>query len=258
MHYVKRNFLGGRSPTSVTQANRDVLDWCRTLAGQRIHGTTKEQPLQRFQGIEQRQLKPLPPTVYDLATWKQVTLHRDCYGVFEQSFYSAPFRLIGQRLWVRGGSREVRLYTGDYLLVATHPRAEHPGQRFTHPDHLPPEKLPGLEWTRERCFALAAEVGPATTELVQTLFDDPVVDRHGRAVRVLKLRDQVGAERLEAACARALRFGDLTYRTFKRILDQGLEADAPPAPPAPAPARTFVRNATELLGHVFGGFTSWN
>jgi transposase len=258
VHYVKRNFLGGRSPTSVTQANRDVLDWCRTLAGHRIHGTTKEQPLQRFQGIEQMQLKPLPPTAYDLATWKQVTLHRDCYVVFEQSFYSAPFRLIGQRLWVRGGSREVRLYTGDYLLVATHPRAEHPGQRFTHPDHLPPEKLPGLEWTRERCFALAAEIGPATTELVQTLFDDPVVDRHGRAVRVLKLREQVGAERLEAACARALRFGDLTYRTFKRILDQGLEADTPPAPPAPAPARTFVRTATELLGHVFGGLTLWN
>jgi len=258
VHYVKRNFLGGRSPTTITQANRDVLDWCRTLAGQRIHGTTKEQPLQRFHSTEQELLQPLPPTAYDLATWKQVTLHRDCYVVFEQSFYSAPFRLLGQRLWVRAGTREVRLYTGDYLLVATHPRAEHPGQRFSHPDHLPPEKLPGLEWTRERCLALAAEIGPATVELVQTLFDDPVVDRHGRAVRVLKLREQVGAQRLEAACTRALHYGDLTYRTFKRILEQGLEADAPPAPPSAAPARTFVRTATELLGHVFGGLSTWN
>jgi len=257
VHYVKRNFLGGRSPTSITQANRDVLDWCRTLAGQRIHGTTKEQPLQRFQCIEQLQLKPLPATSYELASWKQALLHRDCYIVFEQAFYSAPFRLIGQRLWVRGGSHDVRLYTGDYLLVATHPRADHPGQRQTHPDHLPPEKLPGLEWTRERCQALAAEIGPATTELVQILFADPVVDRHGRAVRVLKLREQVGAERLEAACARALRFGDLTYRTLKRILDQGLETDVPALPPSAPPARTFARTAGELLGHVFGGLL-WN
>ena len=257
VHYVKRNFLGGRSPTTITQANLDVLDWCRTLAGQRIHGTTKEQPIVRFQSTEQPRLNPLPPTAYELARWKQVTLHRDCYVVFEQSFYSAPFRLVGQRLWVRGGTREVRIYTGDYLLLATHPRAEHPGQRFTHPDHLPPEKLPGLEWTRDRCQALAAEIGPATSELVQTLFDDPVMDRHGRAVRVLKLCEQVGAERLEAACARALHFGDLTYRTLKRILDQGLEADVPAlAPPAPLP-RTFARTAGELLGHVFGGLL-WN
>ena len=27
VHYVKRNFLGGREPTTITQANRDVLRW---------------------------------------------------------------------------------------------------------------------------------------------------------------------------------------------------------------------------------------
>ncbi len=53
VHYVKRNFLGGREPTTITQANRDVLRWVNTTAGQRIHGTTKERPLERFQ-IEQR------------------------------------------------------------------------------------------------------------------------------------------------------------------------------------------------------------
>jgi hypothetical protein len=51
----------------------------------------------------------LPPMPDDLALWKQVKLHRDCYVVFEQAFYSAPFRLISQPLWVRGGSQEVRL-----------------------------------------------------------------------------------------------------------------------------------------------------
>jgi hypothetical protein len=83
------------------------------------------------------------------------------------------------------------------------------------------------------------------------------VDRHGRVVRVLKLRERVGDQRLEAACARALRFGDLTYRTLKHILDQGLEAEAAVPAPAPPAARTFVRSAAELLGHVFGGLT-WN
>ena len=254
VHYVKRNFLGGRAPTLLPQANAEVLEWCRTTAGRRVHGTTKVPPLERFEATERAQLKVLPPTPYDLATWKRVTLHRDGYVVFEQAFYSAPFRLIGQPLWVRGGSQEVRLYTADYALVATHARAQQPGERLTHPDHLPPEKVPGALWTRETCRGLAADVGPATTQFVQALLEDPVVDRHPRAVRVLKLRPAVGAVRLEAACARALRFGDLTYATLKRILDQRLEAEPPPPPvPVAAPARTFARTAAELLGHLFGG-----
>jgi hypothetical protein len=100
---------------------------------------------------------------------------------------------------------------------------------------------------------MAGEVGTATTQLVQTLLDDQVLDRHPRVMRILELRETVGDTRLEAACARALRFGDLTYTTIKRILDQGLEAEAAPVSPAPAPARTFVRSASELLGHLFGG-----
>ena len=38
IHYVKRNFLGGREPTSITQANEDVLKWVNTTAGLRVHG----------------------------------------------------------------------------------------------------------------------------------------------------------------------------------------------------------------------------
>jgi transposase len=142
VHYVRRNFLGGRTPTLITQANGDVRRWCLTTAGQRVHGTTKDAPRGRRQAVGRAQLKPLPSMPYDLALWKQVKLHRDCYVVFEQAFYSAPFRLVGQRLWVRGGSREVRLYTRHYELVATHPRAPRPGVRVTHPDHLPRRRSP--------------------------------------------------------------------------------------------------------------------
>jgi Integrase core domain len=257
VHYLKRNFLGGRAPTRLRQANAEVRAWCQTTAGLRRHGTTKEAPLERFAAVERAQLLPLPPAPYDPAVWKRVALHRDCYIVFEQAFYSAPFRLVGQRLWVRGGNQEVRLYTADYQLVATHQRAPRPGARQTHPDHLPPEKLPQLLWTRALCPAMAAEVGPAATAVVQRLLADPVVERHSRVVRILRLREAVGDPRLEAACARALRYDDLTYATIKRILDQGLETDEGGAARPMAPARTFVRTATELLGHVFGG-VAWN
>jgi len=48
--------------------------------------------------------------------WKEVTVQRDCYVVFDGSFYSAPFRAIGQRVRVRGGNGEVKVYDPNYVL----------------------------------------------------------------------------------------------------------------------------------------------
>lgn len=253
VHYVKRNFLGGRTPTSVTQANTDVLAWCQTTAGQRVHGTTREQPLKRFETTERGALQPLPTEPYDLAEWKVVTLQRDCYVTFDNAYYSAPHRLVGQQLRVRGGTRQVRLYTLDYQLVATHERTHRPGARLTHPDHLPPDKLVGLTLSREGCQAAAADIGVATRTVVDRLLSDPAVDRLRTVGRLLSLRQSYGEARLEAACARALRFDDPTYKTVKAILQQGLEVTAlSPSVETPAP-RTFVRSAWELVGHLFGG-----
>jgi transposase len=257
VHYVKRNFLGGRRPTTIIQANQDARTWCNTTAGQRIHGTTKEQPLVRFRETEQARLKPLPETPYDLAIWKVVKLHRDCHIVFDKAYYSAPFRYVGQQLRVRGGTRRVRLYTLDYELVASHPRAAHPGERSTDPLHLPTYKVMGLMLDRATCLTLAADIGVATHQVAATLLDDRVVDRLPTVGRLLRLRDRFGASRLEAACARAMRFDDPSYKTIKHILVDGLDSQSPAADALQAPAQTFVRTSAELVGHLFGG-AAWN
>jgi transposase len=257
VHYVKRNFLGGREITSLTQANRDVKQWCLGTAGLRVHGTTKEKPLLRFEQVEKNRLKPLPETPYDLAIWKQVKLHRDCYVVFDGSFYSAPFRMVGQKLWVCAGTRQVHLYSLKYELVATHERAQRPGERRTHPDHLPPEKLPGLLLDRENCLVEAREIGSATVQIVQTLLEDPVLDRLPTVGRLLRLRRRFSDQRLEAACQRALAFDDPSYKTVKRILTQGLEQEVPSTPVTLQPATTFARSPEELVGSL-AEVLSWN
>jgi len=255
VHYVKRNFVQGREPTTITQANQDVLRWVNTTAGLRRHGTTKEAPLARFE-IERRALRPLPDTPYDLAVWKQVTLHRDCYVTFNGSYYSAPNRLVDQRLWVCGGT-QVRIYTADYELVATHARAQSPGQRLTILDHLPSHKLAGLLLTRDGCRQQASDIGPATQEVVDRLLDHRPEDRLRSVGRLLRLGERFSPKRLEASCARALRFDDATYTTIKRILEEGLDTETPPSVDPPPPALVFVRQAAELVGHLVRG-ASWN
>lgn len=252
VHYVKRNFLGGREATTLTQANRDGQRWCLTTAGQRIHGTTREQPLARF-ATEQEALHPLPGTPYDLATWKQVKVHRDCHVVFDNAYYSTPFRLVGQQVWVRGGTQTVQLYTADYQLVATHDRAQRPGQRMTNVAHLPAEKVPGLMLTRENCRAQAEALGPGTTAVIDCYLNHRPEDRLRTAGRVLSLSRRFGAARLEAACQRALRHDETSYTTIKRILEQGLDRESEPERQTSSAAYTFARVAADLVGHLLGG-----
>jgi transposase len=261
VHYVKRNFLGGRQPTTIIQANQDVLVWCNTTAGLRVHGTTKEKPLLRFQDVEQARLQPLPETPYDMAVWKKIKVHRDCYVEFDKAHYSVPYRLVGQHVWACGGTQMVRIYTTKHELVSTHDRAQRPGERLTHLDHLPPEKVPGLTLNREDCLATATEIGTSTLQVVETLLGDPVIDRLPTVGRLLRLRKKFSDERLELACERALYFDDPAYRTVKRILTEGLESNPLPTHVTAPIATTFVRSTDELIGDLatsFDGGAPWN
>jgi hypothetical protein len=71
------------------------------------------------------------------------------------------------------------------------------------------------------------------------------------------LRKRYGDLRLEAACARALLFGDPSYKTVKRILAQGLEQEPAPIPVVLPAATTFARQTEELVG-VWAEVTPWN
>jgi transposase len=255
--YVQGRFMGGRGPMSLTQANREVRKWCEEEAGMRIHGTTKEQPRRRFEEIEKKRLKTLPTAPYDLAIWKKIKLHKDCHVVFDGSYYSAPFRLVGQKLWVCAGVQQVRLFNEKYELVATHERATQPGTRQTHRDHYPPEKLPGLERTRESCLAQANELGLPVQLVVEQILADPILDRIHQAGRLLRLSEKYGCKRLNDACQRALDYGDPAYKTIKGILKQNLDQDAPSTPVYIPPAHTFLRPTSELVGSL-AEVPSWN
>lgn len=273
VHFVKRNFLGGRTPTSLSQTNQDVRTWCTTTAGLRTHGTTREQPLTRFHATEQSRLKALPIAPYDLAVWKEATVGADGHVTFDNAYYSVPFRLSrGTKVRVRGGTQSVAIFSTTHELLTTHDRAAQAGERITHPDHLPPHKAAGLLLGREGCRTAAAAVGIATSQIVGILLDDPAVDRLRTAGRLLRLGERFGAERLEAACLRALQFDEPVYATVKRILVEGLERQPLPEPlvtsipidppervaAAQATAPAFMRSASELLGHLFGATFSAN
>jgi hypothetical protein len=92
---------------------------------------------------------------------------------------------------------------------------------------------------------------------VEALLADPVVDRLTTAGKLVRLGKRFSPERLEAACQRALLFGDPTYKTVKGILTKGTDQEPVPIPVELPPATTFARQPAEMVGPL-AEESSWN
>lgn len=257
--YVKQSFTPLLAPnTSLREANQRVPPWLLGRAGLRDHGTTHEAPLVRFARIERAALLPLPTQPYDPAVFKRVKLHRDGHVVFEKAYYSAPGEYVGQQLWLRAGLREIRLFSEDFELLVTHPRATRPGERLTKLDHFPPEQVEYFSPTRATWQTRADAIGTATSQVIAELLASRPLDKTRTVIRILKLADIYSPVRLEAACVRGLAFGDVRYVTLKHILAQHLEDVV--LTPLPLPAvetLQFARPPSELTETILGG-ARWN
>ncbi len=219
--YVKGNFMPLREFHSLSHANEQLRTWVMTEAGNRIHGSTRERPLTRF-ATERALLQALPDIAPTCATWAKAILHPNSHVQHDYCHYSAPFRLIGQTLWLEITSDVVRIYH-EHDLVAMHPRLSRKGDKSTVDDHVPPDAQAFMMRDPQWCLKQATAVGPATQNVVERLFAHRVLD-HLRAVQgLLRLADTYGRPRLEAACSRALNFGSPSYRTIKQILKDGLD-----------------------------------
>jgi transposase len=250
IHFVKRSFLAGLECAELERANLGLQEWVRERAGTRTHGTTHQAPLALFE-IERPQLLPLPGTPFELTDVRRAKLARDCHVSIDGSYYSAPYLHVGKRLDVYLFERVIQLFDGLELL-ATHVRASAKGTWRTNNAHYPPEKAAYLDKTPQRCRELAQVVGPATQDVVARLLGDRPLDRLRSVQAILRLADSVGKPRLEAACARALHYGDIRYRRVKDILNAAL--DQQPLPESAAkPEQTafaFARQAEEFFGEA--------
>jgi len=220
--YVKNNFLPLREFRSLVDANRQCVEWILSIAGNRIHGSTYEKPLTRFEETEKHLLKSLPTVAFEVPCWKKVKVHGDCHVQFEKTYYSVSYLLVSQALWLCATESTVRIYQeGD--CVATHPRLRKAGLRHTLNEHLPPEGLAFKMHDPQWCLTQATRIGESCHQLVAHLFNDKILDQLRAAQGIVGLKKSYGPVRLEAACKRAIAFNAWNYHSVKTILKQGAE-----------------------------------
>jgi transposase len=248
MPYVRDSFWRGRQFTSLVQMQADALRWCAEVAGRRsCRPLSGAAPASVFAAVEAEALLPLPARPFVLATWSTAMVGPDIHAKVGRTIYSIPWRYMGQRVDARATPLVVQFFHNGQL-IATHGRK--PQGKQTDLSHYPPEKIAFRMRTPTWCRTRAAEIGPATAQVIAGLLEVNALFRLRAAQGVLGLADRHSAERLEAACAKAVAVGDPSYRTVKGILAAGTETDPAPAPAGDGGAAAFLHGPTQLFANV--------
>lgn len=130
--YVKRNALRGRKFRSWEELNEWLLEWCLTIADQRVHGTTHEIPAVRFH--REALISVAEVTPYRLERNPVRCVANDSLVCIDTNRYSVPWRLVGESVEISIAAHQLRVFHRG-ALVAAHPLCLDRHQVIRDPEH---------------------------------------------------------------------------------------------------------------------------
>jgi hypothetical protein len=229
--YLKSSFLPlfresqkqrGRTLGHVEELKEELERWNAEVCDTHIVQKVGRSPLEIFEQEELAALKPLPASRWDPVLYKEASVGADWRVQFQKAFYSVPYRLIGERVLVRGNSTTVRIYHGGEEITM-HLRATRDWQYVWKAEHAPPQMEKFLSLSTQGLLIWAERVGASVAQLMGAIFSDKAVDGLRPARALMRLAERYGRDRLEAACRRALRFQLTDYHSVKNILKANLD-----------------------------------
>ena len=233
VRYTRDSFWAGETFASLAEAQTAADAWCARVGG-RLHGTTRRRPAEVFSAEELPALLPAPSRPYDIPEHGCAKVARDNHIVFARAVYSVPDGYRGERVDVHADRALVRI-SHKGVVLRTHAR-QPPGGRATHPDDYPEGKKAYATRDVEGTIEEAAAAGPAVGEYCRRLLSGQFIwTRLRRGRHLCGLARRYGADRVEAACARALDLDVIDVSLIDRMLQQATENVSPDGPSSPPP-----------------------
>jgi hypothetical protein len=224
--YVRENFFRGENFISLKDSQERATYWCTSVAGIRIHGTTKMIPMEVFSQVEKRLLKPYPADRYDIPYWAVCKVHPDHHIRFKNSLYSLPTRFIGKSVEVRGDSALVKIYCNGNVIKIH--KTVGPGKRSTdfddYPVELTPYTLRNPKYQIEEGYRRAKEIGAFLSEILTGPYP---WHRLRSAQKILRLSDKYGADRMAKALTKAAAYSIYDIRRIENMLKNEVESILP-------------------------------
>ena len=221
------------SLAELNAAIRELLDRLNTRPFQKLDGCRRS----AFETIDRPAMRSLPARRYEIADWKHAKVNIDYCITYDHRHYSVPHALVGEPVDIRATASIVEvLHRG--ARVASHPRSHGPKGTATIADeHRPRTHRDYGKWPPDRVIAWAESVGAHVGDLARALISRRTHPETGyrACLGVIRLADQFGRDRVDAACARALSIGSPTFKSVQAILRNGLDRTPLFAAPARAP-----------------------
>jgi transposase len=245
VRYVKHNALAGRAEELTRFEDYLALAplWLEQVANVRMHETTRERPVDRFQR-ERSRLRPLPAIPFDTDEVTPAVVNPHARIEFDGNRYSVPPRLVRLAVTIRASRDEIRVLN-EGQVVAQHVRCYERGQLIVLPDH----RLAALTLRRRsRGSAVEQEfdaLGPEARQFHLHLRSQPVKSGvHLR--RLLGLARLYGPTEVLTAISRALELATYDAAYVENLLLAERRRRQLPTPTLPTPQRRELIEEIEL------------
>jgi transposase len=230
------------SLTELNAAIRELLLDLNARAFKKLPGCRRE----AFERLDQPALRPLPPVRMPIVRFKSARANIDYHVELDGHYYSVPHRLVRTTVELRISATTVEAFAGQQR-VAVHAYSAIRGAFSTNPEHMPASHRAHREWTPAKLIAWGERIGAACAAVVRWQMEHrPHPEQGYRACLGLqRLARRYGAERLEAACARAISIRSPTFRSVDAILKSGMDRQPLPSKPTQSslPLHENVRGA---------------
>lgn len=233
----------------LAELDRLLRRWCTEDYGMKKHGTTREKPYEVFLERERPVLKPLPETDFELAVWKQATVHPDHYIQFQNKAYSIPHAYLGKTVWVRATEHLLQVYY-QHLLIKTHLITK--GYRHTDHEDFPENVRSVLDTsTVHRSLVERADrIGSSFGVMIRTLLEIHAYVNLRCAMGLVDTAESRGDPSLVEEAARIIEQHHLrpTPKHFRHVLDRlAAQRSTCRVIPLSDASREFVRDISYFI-----------
>jgi transposase len=233
--YIRRNFFEGRTFKDLADLQAQSDRWRDQVANVRIHGTTRERPLDRFEK-EKPFLRPLPVSPFD-CDWVETLPASKNYRIsFDTNTYTVPPLYAGLPLTVRANDHEVKIFKED-RLIAIHRRSWEKYKPIEDPKHT--EEV--LEEKRKAEGAKAKDIflslGKEAEDYLKGLFQTPRSLSH-ELKKINALVTVYGRTEVLQAIVQAIPFNAFGSEYLKNIILQNLTKRGSLQPVGPVDPKT--------------------